>query len=111
MAKKPDGKYRFCVNHGRLNEIIVNKVTPVPTVSEIFGRLQKAKLFTVLDLRSGYWQFPIRKGDWDKATFSAGDKQYRFKRMPFGLSGAPFTFGRLMLKVLQRLTNAIIYRG
>ena len=79
MVKKPNGKYRFCVDFRRLNGITVNKVTPVPTVAEIFDRLQKAKLFTVLNLRSGYWQVPIREEDRDKTAFSVGDKQYRFK--------------------------------
>ncbi|WP_353803999.1 reverse transcriptase domain-containing protein, partial [Acinetobacter baumannii] len=105
MVKKPNGKYRFCVDSRRLNEITVNHVTNVPSISEVFDRLRDATFFTVLDLRSGYWQLPIRKQDRAKTFFNVGSKQYCFMRMPFGLSGAPSTFRRLMFKVLDGLSN------
>lgn len=109
MVKKPNGKFRFCVDFRRLNDITINQVTNVPAVTEIFDRLQNARFFTVFDLRSGYWQVPIKKEDRPKTAFTVGDKQYCFKRMPFGLSGAPSTFRRLMLKVLDGLPNTAVY--
>ena len=109
LVKKPNGKFRFCVDFRRLNEITENEVFPVPSVSEVFDKLQNANVFTVLDLRSGYWQVAIKQADRDKTAFTVGEKQYRFKRMPFGLSGAPYTFRRLMLKVLEGVEGAAVY--
>ena len=109
MVKKANGKFRFCVDFRQLNEITINHAIYVPSASEIFDQLQNAKLFTVIDLRSGYWQVPICKDDRDKTAFTVANMQYRFKRMPFGLSGAPFTFRRLMIRLLDGLENVVVY--
>ncbi|KAA3677052.1 uncharacterized protein DEA37_0001247 [Paragonimus westermani] len=109
LVKKSNGKYRFCVDFRRLNEVTQNTVVPIPSVADIFDKLQQAKLFTVLDLRSGYWQVPIKPTDREKTAFTVGEKQYQFKRMPFGLSGAPFTFRRLMVQLVKRLDNVAVY--
>ncbi|KAK4474298.1 hypothetical protein MN116_000385 [Schistosoma mekongi] len=81
----------------------------MPNVAETLDRLQQAKLFTVLDLRSGYWQLPIKADDRYKTAFTVGHKQYQFRRMPFGLAGAPFTFRRLMNLLLRNLENVEVY--
>ncbi|MGL5708984.1 MAG: reverse transcriptase domain-containing protein, partial [Aeromonas sp.] len=109
MVKKTNGKYRFCVDFRKLNDITINLAVHVPSVSEVFDQLQGSKIFTVLDLRSGYWQVPIREEDRDKTAFTVANKQYRFRRMPFGLSGAPFTFRKLMVRLLNELENVAVY--
>ncbi|KAA3678617.1 uncharacterized protein DEA37_0007422 [Paragonimus westermani] len=60
LVKKSSGKYCFCVDFRRLNEVTQNTVVPIPSVADIFDELHQAKFFTVLDLRSGYWQVPIK---------------------------------------------------
>ncbi|KAA3673036.1 uncharacterized protein DEA37_0006413 [Paragonimus westermani] len=109
LVKKSNGKYRFCVDFRRLNEVTQNTVVPIPSVADIFDKIQQAKLFTVLDLRSGYWQVPIKPTDREKTAFTVGEKQYQFERMPFGLSGAPSTFRRLMVQLVKRLDNVAVY--
>ncbi|CAH8669281.1 unnamed protein product [Dicrocoelium dendriticum] len=61
LVKKPNGKYRFCVDFRRLNEISLTSFVPVPSVANIFARLQQSRILTVLDLRSGYWQLAIKR--------------------------------------------------
>ncbi|CAH8664376.1 unnamed protein product [Schistosoma haematobium] len=109
LVKKPNGKYRFCVDFRELNNITDLKPCATPTVVETLDRLQNATVFTVLDLRSGYWQLPIKQSDRSKTAFTVRDKQYQFKRMPFGLAGAPFTFRRLMTLLLKNLDNVEVY--
>ncbi|CAH8627395.1 unnamed protein product [Schistosoma intercalatum] len=109
LVKKPNGKYRFCVDFRELNNITDLKRCAMPTVVETLGRLQNATVFTVLDMRSSYWQLPIKDRDRSKTAFTVRNKQYQFKRIPFGLAGAPFTFRRLILLLLKDLGNVEVY--
>ena len=68
-------------------------------------------IFLTLDLHSGYWQLPVNPADREKTAFCLGPwvGLYEFCRMPFGLSGAPSSFQRLMDKTLPGLSFVTIY--
>ena len=78
--------------------------------------LAGTKLFSVLDLASGYWQGELDPADKDKTTFVTPFGLHQFRVMPFGLTNAPSTFQRLMSLVvfsqtveehLQRLAEVL----
>ena len=73
---------------------------PVPNVVELFDRLSRAKYFTKLDLRSGYWQVRIAAGDEPKTACVTRYGSFEFLVMPFGLTNAPATFCNLLLLYL-----------
>ena len=73
--------------------------------------LRAPPFFSTLDLQSGYWQLPVCPSDQAKTAFCPGPGMglYEFKRMPFGLTGAPSSFQQLMDKVLRGLPFVTIY--
>jgi hypothetical protein len=63
--------------------------------------LGKSKYFSTIDCASGFLQVPVRHEDQPKTAFSTREGHFQYKRMPFGLKGAPGTFQRLMTTVLS----------
>ena len=96
-------KWRLVVDFRQLNEQTVKTVFPIPRIDEILDQLGNSRYFTTLDLEKGYHQVLMDEVDREKTAFSTGVGHYEFKRMPFGLTGAPATFQRIMNCILTGL--------
>ncbi|KAE8895703.1 hypothetical protein PF005_g2733 [Phytophthora fragariae] len=59
MIRKPDGGIRFCIDYRRLNAVTIKDCYPMPLIDDILDVLGKAKLFSTMDIASGYWNVPI----------------------------------------------------
>ena len=103
IVDKKDGSKRFCVVFRKLNQITKKNSYPLPLIDDILALLGKAKFFTSLDLKSGYWQVAMDEKDKEKTAFACHKGLFEFNVMPFGLSNAPAVFQELMSVELTRL--------
>ena len=103
VVPKGDGGKRLCVDYRALNAITRTYVWPMPRVEDIFSKLDKAKFFTTLDLRSGYHHIALDKDNIKKTAFVTPFGKYEYMKVPFGLAQAPAYFQNLMNRVLNGL--------
>ena len=101
IVDKKDGSKRFCVDFRRLNKITKKNSDPLPLIDDILALLGKAKYFTSLDLKSGYWQVAMDEKDKEKTAFACHKGLFEFNVMPFGLSISLAVFQELMSVVLK----------
>lgn len=107
IVKKKDGGNRICVDYRKVNTVTKFDSYPMPRVDEMLDAVGKAQFITTLDLAKGYWQVPLHPADREKTAFSSPLGLLQFKVMPFGLSGAPATFQRLMDHTLRGLDQFV----
>ncbi|KAH0815056.1 hypothetical protein GEV33_007735 [Tenebrio molitor] len=101
LAKKKDGKHRFCIDFRKVNEVTRKDAYPLPFINVILDKLQRARYISTIDLKSGHWQVPLTPSSKPITAFTVPSRGlYQFRVMPFGLHSAPATFQRLMDRVI-----------
>ena len=113
-------KRRLCVDFRKVNELQQEVITagktkgqisihPLPKIDEMYAKLKGAKVFSTIDLRSGYHHIALGKSSTAKTAFVMPFGKYEFLMVPFGLAQAPAYFQLLMNKVLKGLKFAMMY--
>jgi hypothetical protein len=89
FVQKKDGSQRMCVDYRSLNDVTVKNKCPLPRIEDLFDQMRGARVFSKIDLRSGYHQMKIRPSNISKMDFSTRYGLYEFIVMSFGLTDAP----------------------
>jgi hypothetical protein len=108
FVQKKDGSQRMCVDYRSLNDVTVKNKYRLPRNEYLFDQMRGARVFSKIDLRSGYHQMKIRPSDIPKTTFSTRYGLYEFTVMSFGLTNAPAYFMNLMNKVFMEYMDRFV---
>ena len=115
FVPKKNGDLRMCVDFRDLNALTVDDSFPLPRIEVMLHKAAGARIFSKLDLASGFHQIEVEPKAREMTAFRLpeavnGSSLWHWKVMPFGLRNAPPTFQRAMSVALAGLEHcAIVY--
>ena len=108
FVKKKDGSLRLCIDYRQLNKVTIKNRYPLPRIDDLFDQIKGAKVFSKIDLKSGYHQLRIHDEDIHKTAFRTRYGHYEFTVVPFGLTNAPSVFMCLMNGVFRSYLDRFV---
>jgi hypothetical protein len=96
----------MCVDYRTLNDVTVKDKCPLLRIKDLFDRMRDDRVFSKIDLRSGYHQMKIRPSNNSKTDFSTLYSLYEFTIMSFGLTNALAYFMDQKNKVFMIWTDS-----
>ncbi|GJS22210.1 putative reverse transcriptase domain-containing protein [Tanacetum coccineum] len=101
FVKKKDGSFQMCIDYREINRLTMKNQYPLSRIDDLFDQLQGSRVYSKIDMRSGYHQLRVREEDIPKTAFRTRYGHYEFQVMPFGLTNAPAVFMDLMNRVCK----------
>lgn len=101
--------YRVCIDPRKINEKIADSTCRIPLVRDIFDKLAGKKLFSLIDLKSGYNQIKVAEEDREKTTFTWNGKTFQCIGTPFGYRNVPGDFQRIMTDAFHDMPFVMVY--
>lgn len=95
----------------KLNESVLRKNHPIPSIDQTLSQLAGSKFFSKLDANSGFWQLQLHPESRSLTTFITPFGRYCFNRVPFGISSAPEVYVKRMSQILEGYKGVICHIG
>ena len=107
FVKKKDGTLKIYIDYRHLKKETIKNKHPLPRIDDLFDQLRGCKVFSKIDLRSGYHQIRIKNEYISKTTFKT-KYGHEFTVVPFGLTNAPTVFMCLMNGVFIKYLDKLV---
>ena len=101
FGKKKDKTLRLFIDYRQLNRVTIKNQYPLLRIDDLFDQLRGARVYSKIDLHTGYHQLRVRETDIPKTAFKTRYGHFEFTVKPFGLTNAPTAFMDLMYRVFQ----------
>ena len=101
FEKKKDKTLRLCIDYRQLNRVTIKNRYPLPKIDDLFDQLRGARVYSKIDLRTGYHQLRVMEIDIPNTVFRMRYGHFEFTVMPFGLTNVPAAFMDLMHRIFQ----------
>jgi hypothetical protein len=99
LVPKPSGGYGMVIDYRLLNKKVVFDAFPMSSVEHAFANFQGAKVVSILDLNSAYYQIPLSAKSRKVTAFCAPFGLFEFTKLPMGIS--------VGCQVLSRVVNSL----
>ncbi|GKC41253.1 putative reverse transcriptase domain-containing protein, partial [Tanacetum coccineum] len=99
----------MCIDYRELNKLTVKKRYPLSRINNLFDQLQGSRVYSKIDLRSGYHQLRVREEDILKTAFRTRYGHFKFQVMPFGFTNAP-TVPEIFMDLMNRVYKPYLDR-
>jgi len=103
-------KIRICLDPKDLNKAVIRPKYQMPTLDELLPKLSKAKVFSTLDAKDGFYQVGLDENSSLKTTFWTPFGRYKYLRLPFGINLAPEEFECKLHEKLDGLPGVEVIR-
>ena len=108
FAKKKDGSLHLCIDYHSLNRVMIKNQYPIPLINNMLDHLWGARIYSKIDLHTGYNNIRIKEGDKWKTAFRTRYGAFEYLVMPFGLTNAPATFQRFMNDIFADMVDSFV---
>ena len=109
VPKPTPGEWRMVVDFRWLNECTKADEYPLPLIEDLLEKQSKYRIFTVLDMKHGFHQMPLRKEDRHLTSMPTPLGTLQWTVMPMGIKTGPPQFQRMMDWVLRDIDCASVY--
>ena len=103
-------KMRISLDPQDLNKVVIRPKYQMPTLDELLPKLSKAKEFTTLVAKDGFYQVGLDEQSSLKTTFWTPSGCYKYLRLPFGINLAAEEFERKLHEKLEGLPGVAVIR-
>jgi hypothetical protein len=108
LVKKKDGSMRLCIDYRQLNKVTIKNRYPLPRIDDLMDQLVGARVFSKIDLRSGYHQIKVKDEDMQKTAFRTRYGHYEYEVMPFSVTNAPGVFMEYMNRIFHAFLDKFV---
>ena len=103
VTNKESGKRRMCIDYSQTINLFADlDAYPLPSIESLVNKLSLHKVFSTFDLKSAYYQIPIRESDEIYTAFEACGKLWEFNRIPFGVTNGVPQFQRVIGDIVMK---------